>query len=222
MLTPSGRPYAPGTKTAKVYVLKETDEWLADESEVGAIWSGGLGKVKSNQHTGRFILDHEGFVLRPPLVGAGIFPPAGISGDAVKAARAIGQLQIDDSLRQYLLRSLIRQITPDKPAFTTRAARVAGAKTHGDHVVMCWVTAVHISRKGADVEGFLRVGTVTCRVTPEQHDEVSYLPSKPHMADLPDAMRAAGSPEQLLELGWERYRRATIKWYKAASTAGDL
>ena len=87
---------------------------------------------------------------------------------------------------------------------------------------MCWVTAVHISRKGADVEGLLRVGTVTCRVTPEQHAEISNLPSKPHMADLPDAMRAAGSPEQLLELGWERYRRAKIKWYKAASTAGDL
>lgn len=153
MLTPSGRPYPRGTLTAKVYVLKDTDEWLTDECETGAIWSGGLGKIKSNQHLRRFILDEDGIVLRPPLAGPGSVPPTGISADAVKAAQAIGRLQIGDSLRQYLLRSLIRQITPDKPAYTTRKAQRSALTTHGDHVVMCWVTAKHISRKGVDVEG---------------------------------------------------------------------
>ena len=38
-------------------------------------------------------------------------------------ARTIGRLRISPSLRQHLLRSLIRQITPDKPAFTTPEAQ---------------------------------------------------------------------------------------------------
>jgi hypothetical protein len=123
MLTPSGRPYPPGTITRKIYVLKDTDEWLADESETGEIWSGGLGKVKSNQHTRRFILDHDGTVLRPPIAaGAEPVPAAGISPDAVQAARAVGRLPTDNRLRQHLLRSLIRQITPDKPPHDARGA----------------------------------------------------------------------------------------------------
>ena len=207
MLTPSGRPYAPGTITAKVYVLKESDEWLADESETGAIWSGGLGKIKSNQHPQRFILDQNGTVLRPPLAAPGVCP-ARWHLSRCRQGGACHRPAPDRRLAPPVPLAVL------DPADHTRQARlheprggVAGAKTHGDHVVMCWVTAVHISRKGADVEGFLRVGMVTCRVTPEQHAELSYLPSKPHMADLPDAMRAAGSPEQLLELGWERYRQ---------------
>jgi hypothetical protein len=140
----------------------------------------------------------------------------------VKAARAIGRLQIDSRLRQHLLRALVRQITPDKPAYTTRAAQRVGANTQGDHVVMCWVTALQVSRRGADVDGFMRVGTITCRVTAEEHAAIGYLRAKPEMADLPDAMVAARSPEQLLELGWERYRRAKIKSYETGPKAGDL
>lgn len=223
MLKPSGQPYEPGTITTKVYVLKPTDEWLADESEVGAIWSGGLGKVKSNQHLGRSVLDDQGNVLRRPLtVEVPSQPPVGVSSDAVIAARGIARLQMDQSLRQFLLRSLIRQITPDKPSYTTNAARKPHVQTHGDHVVMCSVTARHIAKKGADVEGFLRVGTITCRVTVEEHAALSYMKSKPHMADLPDAMRAARTPEELLELGWERYRRANLKPRPAAASAPEL
>jgi hypothetical protein len=65
-------------------------------------------------------------------------------------------------------------------------------------------------------------GTVTCRVTVDQHAAITNLPSKRHMAELPDAMRAARSPDELLDLGWERYRRAKIKTYKTASSARDL
>ena len=87
---------------------------------------------------------------------------------------------------------------------------------------MCWVTAVHISRKSADIEGLLRVGTVTCRVTVDQHRSITNLPSKPHMADLPDAMRAARSPDELLDLGGERYRRAELEGHETGSSARDL
>jgi hypothetical protein len=50
-------------------VLRSTDQWLPDEGPDGAIWSGGHGRIKGNQHPARYILDTEGVVLRPPLPG---------------------------------------------------------------------------------------------------------------------------------------------------------
>ena len=56
-----GQPYPPGTVTATVYVLKSTDQWRPDVGPHGAIWSGGLGRIKANQHPARSILDTEGW-----------------------------------------------------------------------------------------------------------------------------------------------------------------
>jgi hypothetical protein len=74
---PDGQPYSPGTVTGTIYVLKSTDQWLPDELPHGAIWSGGLGRIKINQHPARYILDPDGVVLRPPL-SAGEVTMAGV------------------------------------------------------------------------------------------------------------------------------------------------
>jgi hypothetical protein len=66
---PDGQPYRPGTITKTVYVLKSTDQWLPDVGPDGVIRSGGHGRIKSDQHRGRYILDTDGTVLRPPLPG---------------------------------------------------------------------------------------------------------------------------------------------------------
>ena len=66
---PHGQPYPPGTLTETVYVLKSTDQWLPDVGASGVIWSGGRGRIKSNQHPARYILDTDGTVLRAPLLG---------------------------------------------------------------------------------------------------------------------------------------------------------
>ncbi len=50
-------------------MLRSTDRWLPDEGPDGAIWSGGHGRIKGNQHPRRYILDAGGVVLRPPLPG---------------------------------------------------------------------------------------------------------------------------------------------------------
>jgi hypothetical protein len=66
---PDGQPYSPGTITETAYVLKSTDQWLPDEGPDGAIWSGGHGRIKSDQHPARYILAADGTVLRAPLPG---------------------------------------------------------------------------------------------------------------------------------------------------------
>ncbi len=57
----------PALSQGPFYVLKATDQWLPDEGPHGAIWSGGLGRIKVKQHFARYILDADGVVLRPPL-----------------------------------------------------------------------------------------------------------------------------------------------------------
>ena len=61
---PDGQPYPAGAITETVYVLKSTDQWLPDLGPDGVIWSGGLGRIKSDQHPARYILDTDGTVLR--------------------------------------------------------------------------------------------------------------------------------------------------------------
>jgi hypothetical protein len=97
VLRPDGRPYSPGTITETAYVLKSTDQWLPDEGPDGAIWSGGLGRIKSNQHPARYILDTDGTVLRAPLPGGDGRPvlagPRSSRSDrrtATEAAAALG------------------------------------------------------------------------------------------------------------------------------------
>jgi hypothetical protein len=69
LLRPDGQPYPPGTVTGTIYVLKSTDQWLPDEGPRGAIWSGGLGLIKLNQHPARSIFDPDG--AGPPSATAG-------------------------------------------------------------------------------------------------------------------------------------------------------
>ena len=67
-------------------MLRSTDQWLPDEGPDGAIWSGGLGRIKGKQHPARYILDADGVVLRPPLPGgevtlAGVGPHLYVVGE---------------------------------------------------------------------------------------------------------------------------------------------
>jgi hypothetical protein len=209
VLGPDGKPYFPGTINATVYVLKTTDRWLPDEGPDGAIWSGGLGHIKANQHPSRSILDFDGTVLRAPLAGGedpAVLAMAKISPtDRRTAAKAIATLGVDEQLRRLLLRTFIRQITPDQPSHTTTAACAPGIKVHADHVVMCWITAQLLIEYRLDTDAMLDVAVVTCRVTPSEHQQVSHLKSKPKLSHLVDEMLGASSPAELLEAGWERY-----------------
>jgi hypothetical protein len=97
---PDGRLYSPGTVTEIVYVLKSTDQWLPDQGPDGAIWSGGHGRVKSNQHPARYILDTDGTVLRAPLPGGEdrtvLARPRGSGSDRRTGAGATAALGIAD------------------------------------------------------------------------------------------------------------------------------
>ena len=97
---PDGRPYSPGTITETAYVLKSTDQWVPDEGPDGAIWSGGHGRIKSNQHPARYILDTDGTVLRAPLPGGEARPllagPRSSRSDRRTAAEATGALGMAD------------------------------------------------------------------------------------------------------------------------------
>ena len=77
---PDGQPYPPGAVTKTAYVLKSTDQWLPDEGPVGVIWSGGLGRIKSDQHPARYILDTDGTVLRAPRPGGEAIAALGMAG----------------------------------------------------------------------------------------------------------------------------------------------
>ena len=83
---PDGQPYSPGTITETVYVLKPTDQWLPEVGPGGAIWSGGRGRIKGNQHPARYILDTDGTVLRAPLPGSEDPPSWPAPGAAVPIA----------------------------------------------------------------------------------------------------------------------------------------
>ena len=48
-------------------MLKSTDQWLSDVGPDGVIRSGGHGRIKSDQHPARYILDTDGTILRAPL-----------------------------------------------------------------------------------------------------------------------------------------------------------
>ena len=93
---PDGQPYSPGTITEIAYVLKPTDQWLPDVGPDGVIWSGGRGRIKSNQHPARYILDTDGTVLRAPLPGGEDRPvlagPRSSRSDRRTAAEAIAAL----------------------------------------------------------------------------------------------------------------------------------
>jgi hypothetical protein len=94
---PDGQPYSAGTVTETAYVLKSTDQWLPDEGPDGAIWSGGHGRIKSNQHPARYILDADGTVLRAPLTGRedrlGLAGPSSGHSDRRSAAEATAALR---------------------------------------------------------------------------------------------------------------------------------
>jgi hypothetical protein len=66
---PDGQPYPPGAITKAAYVLKSTDQWLPEVGPDGVIWSGGHGRIKSDHHPARYIVDTDGTVLREPLSG---------------------------------------------------------------------------------------------------------------------------------------------------------
>ena len=95
---PDGQPYPPGAITKTAYVLKSTDQWLLDVGPDGVIWSGGLGRIKSNQHPARYILDTDGTVLRAPLRGGEDRPvlagPRSSRSDRRTAAEAIAALDM--------------------------------------------------------------------------------------------------------------------------------
>ena len=95
-----GQPYPPGAVTEAAYVLKSTDQWLPDEGPDGAIWSGGRGRIKSDQHPARYILDTDGTVLRAPLRGGEARPVLAGTGssrsDRSTAAEAIAALDMAD------------------------------------------------------------------------------------------------------------------------------
>ncbi len=83
---PDGQPYPPATITETAYVLKSTDQWLPDVGPDGVIWSGGHGRIKSNQHPARYILDTDGTVLRAPYQAVKIDPSWPGPGAAVPIA----------------------------------------------------------------------------------------------------------------------------------------
>jgi hypothetical protein len=234
---PDGQPYSPGSITKTVYVLKSTDQWLPDEGPDGAIWSGGHGIVKLNQHPARYILDTDGAVLRLPLSGGE--DPSVLAGperrldstaeterreQLIECAEAVSKLarhrniepvpallvRHDRDIRP-VLDTIVRRwtlLTRPKRVISTAAAKMRGATRHREHVVPCRVLVDRMIMNPSECRELLETAVIIADVTPAEHIQLGGIYA--HHKDLYGRMLKA-PVSQLPSLGWERYAAKEIE-----------
>lgn len=117
---------------------------------------------------------------------------------------------LTDREKRHLLRNRMRGMTGRIPRWTSDAALAAGAsERHVDeHVVPLRFLAGRLLA-GADALAMLSVADVTCRVSRDEDQRVSYVGTQ--WPDLEKRLTSAKvGAAKLTDLGWERYRRAEV------------
>ncbi len=232
---PDGQPYSPGTLTETVYVLKSTDQWLPDEGPDGAIWSGGHGRIKSNQHPARYILDTDGTVLRPPLPGGEDVRGPTISrrmtgrraqrrtrrqAQLIACAQAVAELaehreiqplrvhDVEHDLEIHaVLGAIVRRWKTPASYISTAAVNMPRKELHLEHVVPIRVLVDRMIMDPTECQELLETAVVIARVTPAEHRELGGIFT--HTQELYGRMLKAPVSE-LPDLGWERYPGTSI------------
>jgi hypothetical protein len=233
---PDGPPYSPGTLTETVYVLKSTDQWLPDEGPDGAIWTGGRGRIKRNQHPARYILDTNGAVLRPPLPGGEdqsvlVGPKRRMTGrraqrrtqrqaQLIACAQAVAELaehreiqplrvhDVEHDLEIHaVLGPIVRRWKTPASYISTAGANMPGQELHLEHVVPIRVLADRMIRDPTECQELLETAVVIARITSAEHRVLGGIFS--HTPELYGRMLTAPVSE-LPDLGWERYRGTSI------------
>jgi hypothetical protein len=231
---PDGQLYPPGAVTETVYVLKPTDQWLPDEGPDGAIWSGGKGRIKANQHPARYILDTDGVVLRRPLPGGEDVRGPTISrrmtgrrtprlhqrqAQLIACAQAVAKLATHRELQPLrvhdiehdleihaVLGAIVRRWKTPATYISTAALTIPRDELHLEHVVPIRVLADRMIMNPSECQELLEKAVVIARITPAEHRKMGGMFKVPGLY----GRMYKASVSELPELGRERYRAEGI------------
>lgn len=132
---------------------------------------------------------------------------------------AIVASDLPEREKRNLLRARMRGMTGRTPRSISVEAQTAGASAQhvDEHVVPLRILAGRLL-DGADARKMLSVADVTCRISSDEDQRVSYVRTR--WPDLEEQLASSGvSAARLADLGWERYRREHVA-VRYVATAG--